>query len=136
MRTSWSPGPFLLTCGYSLTLNSRQDLVSGNQFFSVSPMRNQIDTGLHWNTTLRTTLYARGSYWRSHYADPNVFLQGGALVTQRRIDNGLDAEVGLLYRLSSNARIDAEYRYRRNDSTIARYAYTSNRYMLSFQYGF
>jgi Tfp pilus assembly protein PilF/opacity protein-like surface antigen len=136
VRTSWSPGPFLLTCGYSLTLNSRRDLASGTQFFSVSPLRNQLDAGLNWNTTLRTALYARGSYWHSRYADPNVFLQAGALVTQRRVDNGLDAELGLLYRLSSNARINAEYRYRRNDSNIDRYAYTSNRYMLGLQYGF
>jgi tetratricopeptide (TPR) repeat protein len=136
VRTSWSPGPFLITLGYGLTRNRRQDLAFGNQFSSVSPTRNQVDADLRWNTTLRTALYVRGTYWRSRYADPNVFLQGGALVTQRRIDDGHDAEVGLLYRLSSNARITAEYGFRRNDSNIARYAYSSNRYMLKFQYGF
>jgi hypothetical protein len=136
VRTSWSPGPLLITLGYALTVNHRQDLVLGNRFFSVSPTRNQIETDLYWNTTLRTALYARGSYWRSRYADPNIFLQGGALLTRRRFDNGREAELGMLYRLSSNARIAVEYGYRRNDSNIARYAYTSNRYMLRFQYGF
>jgi Tfp pilus assembly protein PilF len=135
VRTSWSPGPLLITLGYGLTVNRRQDLVFGNRFFSVSPNRNQIETDLRWNTTPRTTLYARGSYWRSRYADPNIFLQGGGLVTRRRIDNGRDAEVGLLYRLSSNARVAVEYGYRRNDSNIAPYAYTSNSCMLKFQYG-
>jgi hypothetical protein len=46
------------------------------------------------------------------------------------------AEVGVLYRLTSNARLAAEYGFRRNNSNIDRYAYTSNRYMVRFQYIF
>jgi tetratricopeptide (TPR) repeat protein len=36
---SWHPGPTWITIGYALVLNNRRDLVSGAQFFSVSPMR-------------------------------------------------------------------------------------------------
>jgi tetratricopeptide (TPR) repeat protein len=136
VQTSWHPGPVQITLGYRLTLSRRRDLTYGNQFFSVSPTRNQVIAGLYWNATLRTTFYAQGSYWRSRYIDPNVFLQGGALQVQRRVDNGHDAELGALYRLTSSARLAAEYGFRRNDSNIGRYAYTSNRYMVRFQYIF
>jgi hypothetical protein len=52
------------------------------------------------------------------------------------VDNGRGAEVGMLYRLTENVRVTAEYAFRNNDSNITRYTYTSNRYMLSLQYVF
>jgi hypothetical protein len=122
--------------GYSLTVNNRQDLASGAQFFSVSPVRNQVETELRWNATLRSTVYARGYYWWSVYRDRNVFLQGGALQDKRRVDNGRGAEVGLIYRLTENVRLTAEYGLRNNNSNITRYTYTSNRYTVSLQYVF
>jgi Tfp pilus assembly protein PilF len=136
VRTSWHPGPVGILFGYSLTVNRRQDLTSGTQFFSVSPIRNQVETELRWNATLRSTFYVRGYYWWSVYRDRNVFLQGGALQEHRRVDNRGAAEVGMLYRLTENLRFTAEYAFRRNDSNITRYTYTSNRYMLSLQYAF
>jgi tetratricopeptide (TPR) repeat protein len=136
VRTSWGPGPFWFAVGYRLALNRRDNLVSGNRFFSVSPTRHQIDADLRWNATPRSVLYVRGSYWRSRYDQPNVFLQAGTLVAQTRKDDGEDAELGVLYRLTSSARLGAEYGYRRNDSNMGRYAYTSNRYLLTLQYVF
>jgi Tfp pilus assembly protein PilF len=136
VRTSWHPGPVWMLFGYSLTVNRRQDLASGTQFFSVSPIRNQVETELRWNATLRSTFYARGYYWWSIYRNQNVFLQGGALQERRRVDNGRGAEVGVLYRLTENVRVTAEYAFRNNDSNITRYTYTSNRYMLALQYVF
>jgi Tfp pilus assembly protein PilF len=136
VRTSWHPGSVGMLFGYSLTVNGRQDLASGTQFFSVSPIRNQAETELRWNATLRSTFYARGYYWWSIYRNQNVFLQGGALQERRRVDNGRGAEVGVLYRLTENVRVTAEYAFRNNDSNITRYTYTSNRYMLALQYVF
>jgi tetratricopeptide (TPR) repeat protein len=136
VRTSWRPGPVGIMFGYSLTVNNRQDLASGAQFFSVSPVRNQVETELRWNATLRSTFYARGYYWWSVYRDRNVFLQGGALQDKRRVDNGRGAEVGLIYRLTENVRLTAEYGLRNNNSNITRYTYTSNRYTVSLQYVF
>jgi hypothetical protein len=136
VRTRWHPGSVGMLFGYSLTLNSRQNLASGTQFFSVSPIRNQVETELRWNATLRSTFYARGYYWWSIYRNQNVFLQGGALQERRRVDNGRGAEVGVLYRLTENVRVTAEYAFRNNDSNITRYTYTSNRYMLALQYVF
>ena len=117
-------------------MNRRQDLESGTQFFSVSPIRNQVETELRWNATLRSTFYARGYYWWSIYRNQNVFLQGGALQERRRVDNGKTAEVGLIYRLTENVRLTAEYGLRNNNSNITRYTYTSNRYTVSLQYVF
>ena len=55
------------------------------------------------------------------------------LQERRRVDNGKGAKVGMLYRLTENARLTGEYRLRSNDSNIKRYRYASNRYMLSLQ---
>ena len=134
VHTIWRPGPAQITVGYVLALNRRQDRFVGSEFFSVSPRRNQIEGDLRWTPAGNVTLYARGSYWRSRYADPNVVLRSGTLVTQRRVDTGRDAELGALYHISANMRLGAEYGYRANDSNFARYAYTSHRYMLRFQY--
>jgi tetratricopeptide (TPR) repeat protein len=136
VHASWHPGPVGILFGYSLTVNNRRDLASGTQFFSVSPIRNQVETELRWNATPRSTFYAYGYYWRSVYRDPNVFLQGDALQEQRRVDHGGVAEVGALYRLTSNVSLTAQYTFRNNDSNITRYTYTSNQYMLSLQYLF
>jgi hypothetical protein len=55
-------------------------------------------------------------------------------VTQRRLDTGRDAELGATYHLGTSMRLGAEYGYRSNDSTIARYTYARHRYSLQFQY--
>ncbi len=136
VRTSWHPGSVEMLFGYTFTLNQRQDLTTPTQFFSVSPIRNQVDAELRWNATLRSTFYAHGYYWWSLYRDPNRFLQAGALQQLRRADNERVAEIGVLYRLTSKMRLTAEYGLRHNDSNITRYSYTSNRYMLSLQYAF
>jgi hypothetical protein len=136
VHASWYPGSAWITFGYVLMLNNRRDLVLGPQFFSVSPMRNQFEADARWNATLRLTFYAHAAYRRSRYNDPNVFLRFGSLVTQSRIDDGRDGEIGVSYRLTSSARLAAEYGYRRNNSNIARYGYISNRYMLKFEYLF
>lgn len=134
VRTTWPAGAVHFSAGYVLTLNRRQDRIAGTQFFSVSPKRNELQASLRWTPTPRTAVYARGSYWRSRYADPNVFLQAGTLVTLQRTDTGHNAEVGASCHLSTNLRLGAEYDYRSNDSTISRYTYARNLYTLQFQY--
>jgi hypothetical protein len=126
----------LIGVGSTLSLNHRRDLFTRNQFFSVSPARAQVEAYLRWNATLRTTYYAQGSYRYSRYNDPNVFLQGGSLLVQKRVDTGYGAEVGMLYWWTSSFRLAAEYSLRSNHSNIDRYTYTSNRYMVKFQYLF
>ena len=134
VHTIWQPGPVQISVGYVVTLNRRQDLHSGSQFFSVSPRRSQAEADLHWTAADKLTLYAKGAYWRSRYADPNVVREAGTLVTRRRADTGRDAELGALYHLGPNVRLGAEYEYRSNDSNFVRYDYTRHRYMLKFQY--
>jgi tetratricopeptide (TPR) repeat protein len=134
VHATWQPGAVQIGAGYVLALNRRQDRIAGAEFFSASPRRSQLEADLRWSPTLKTTAYARGSYWRSRYADPNVFLQAGTLVTQRRLDTGRDAELGATYRLGTSMRLGAEYGYRSNDSTITRYTYARHRYSLQFQY--
>ena len=136
VRTSWQPGRAGILLGYSLTLNRRQDLRTGTQFFSVSPLRNQIETQLSWAMTPRSSFYIHGRYWWSLYRDPNVFLQTGVLQEQKRSDHGSDTEFGLVYRLTSKTNATAEYARRKNDSDIQGYGYASNQIMASLQYTF
>jgi len=136
VRTSWQPGRAEILFGYSLTLNHRQDLRTATEFFSVSPLRNQLETQLSWAATPRSTFYVHGLYWWSLYRDPNVFLQAGVLQEQKRSDNGYVTELGWVCRVTSKVNITAEYARRNNDSNIRRYGYTSNQVSLSLQYTF
>jgi len=136
VRESWQPGRAEILLGYSLTLNRRQDLRTATEFFSVSPLRNQLETELNWTATPRSTFYLHGLYWWSLYRDPNLFLQSGVLQEQKRSDKGYLAELGWVYRVTSKANVTAEYARRNNDSNIQRYGYTSNQVSLSLQYTF
>lgn len=136
VHTTWQPGTVQIGAGYVLALNRRQDRIAGAEFFSVSPQRSQLEAGLRWAPTPGTSLYARGVYWRSRYADPNVFLQAGSLVTVRRVDSGRLAELGASCRLGRSMRLGAEYDRSSNDSTITRYTYAKNRYTLRFNYSY
>lgn len=136
VSANWHAGPMTLLLGYTLAINQRRDLSAGTQFFSASPLRNQFESEIRWNATLRTTYYVHGYYWWSVYRDPNVFLLAGALQERRRVDKWLAAEVGLQYHVSSKLNVTGEYGYRNNDSNIRRYAYSSHRVMLSLRYDF
>ena len=46
----------------------------------------------------------------------------------------LHVRIGATYPLGTSMRLGAEYGYRSNDSTIARYTYARHRYSLQFQY--
>ena len=136
VQTAWHSGPLQATLGYSVSINRRQNLALGTQFFSASPTRQQLDARLRWEFGPVSEVYVRGRYGWSQYKQPNVFLQAGALVELRRDDGVRGAELGYNYRLTAHTSLNADYEYYRNDSNIARYAYNSNRYMLSCKYVF
>ena len=136
VRGTWQSGSVKVSVGYKVALNQRRDLTVGTQFFSVSPTRHQVDADLRWDATSKATLFVDASYWRSSYHGTNLFLDGGVLVEQQRRDDGREAQFGAQYHLSSRWQISADFTHHLNDSNIARYQYTSNRYMLSAQYVF
>jgi tetratricopeptide (TPR) repeat protein len=136
VRTSWQPGRAEILLGYSLALNHRQDLRTATQFFSVSPLRNQLETQLSWTATPRSSFYVHGLYWWNLYRDPNVFLQSGVRQQQKRSDTGYVTELGWVYRVTSKVSVTSEYARRNSDSNIQRYGYTSNQVSLSLQFTF
>jgi hypothetical protein len=58
------------------------------------------------------------------------------LTSRRRIDDTSELEAGILYDLTGSWRVGIEYGLRRNDSSIASYGYSSNRYLLRLQYAY
>jgi hypothetical protein len=108
----------------------------GTQFFSASPTRQHLEARLRWEMSPTNEIYVRGRYGWNRYDQSNIFLQAGAPVVLRRQDTVRDAELGYNYRLTLHGSLNASYEYRRNDSNIARYAYSSNQFMLAYRYVF
>jgi hypothetical protein len=136
VQTGWHPGPVQVTVGYGVSINRRQNLSVGTQFFSASPTRQQLEARLRWEIDPANEIYLRGRYGWNRYDQSNIFLQAGVPVMLRREDTVRNAELGYNYRLTAHGSLNADYEYRRNDSNIARYAYSSNRYMLAYIYVF
>jgi hypothetical protein len=136
VQTGWHPGPVHLTAEYGVALNRRQNLSVGTQFFSASPTRQHLEARLRWEIDPIKEIYLRVRYGWNRYDQSNTFLQAGVPVVLRREDNVRDAELGYNYRLTAHSYLNANYEYRRNDSNIARYAYSSNQFMLAYRYVF
>ena len=133
LRATWQLPNVEVEAGPAMTVSRRRDLIAGGEFFSVSATRLQLDVYALWSAGERVRVYARGSYSRSRYRDPNIYFDQGALNTRRRIDGTSEAEIGLLYDITPDWHIGLEYSLRRNDSSIGSYAYSSNRYLLRLQ---
>jgi hypothetical protein len=136
VQTGWHPGRVHVTAEYGIAINRRRNLSVGTQFFSASPTRQHLEARVRWEMSPTNEVYLRGRYGWNRYDQSNIFLQAGVPVVLRREDTVRNAALGYDYRLTAHSSLNAEYEYRRNDSNIARYAYSSNRYMLAYRYVF
>jgi len=132
----WKAGPVTLSGGYSHHVDRRNDLYTGNQFFSVSPVSNDVYAALHWQVDSRWEVAVHAGYEHARYRDPDVYLQNGLLVTERRVDNRASFRASVTRDFSDTLSVELSGEHDDNRSTVARYAYSQNVYLLRLRYLF
>ncbi|OBS10191.1 hypothetical protein Thpro_021241 [Acidihalobacter prosperus] len=135
-QARWTPGQLKLRLGYELELNNRSDLTIGNQFYSASPTRQEVYLRASWPVSGKVKIFAHASYQHSRYGSPDITLQGGNLVSKRRVDDRYLESLGAQYRLSSGWYLVGEYQHTHAHSTFSIYTYGSDRYSLQVEHYF
>lgn len=111
-------GPARLRAGYQFELNDREDLVSGAEFFSHSPLRHRLTLSLDQPVSARWWLQWSLRYRHSRYRDPNRFMDGGTPREERRIEDLVQAGAQARRHMSAVFNGLLEYQYSRNTSAM------------------
>lgn len=112
-------GPARLYAGYQFEFNEREDMVSGDEFFSHSPLRHRLALSLDHPVAARWWLQWSLRYRHSRYRDPNRFTDsGGTLREERRVEDLAQAGVQARRRISAVFSALLEYQYSRNTSAM------------------
>jgi tetratricopeptide (TPR) repeat protein len=112
-------GRALARLGYEVEYNDREDLATGSDFFSQSPLRHRLDLVVEHPLGARTSLRWNLRYRNSRYRDPDV-TAGGEV---RRQEDLALAGAQLRRRLGPATYALAELQYSRNDATPAVFEY-------------
>lgn len=120
---STAAGSGRLRTGLQFEFNEREDLATGAEFFSHSPLRARL--ALAWDRPLGGPWTLLGSLRLrySHYREPNVFLDGGSLREQRRTEDLLQAGLRARRRLGDSTGWVLEYQYSRSGASIDEFRY-------------
>lgn len=135
-RGEWNIDAATFSLGYRHEIDSRNDLHTGTQFFSVSPTADTLSASLKWKFDVRWRAKILAAYARSRYHDPDVFTQNTALVTVRRVDEFDRLGVSLRRNFSPDLSLELSAERDDNRSTVSRYSYVQNLYLLRLSYLF
>lgn len=133
---SKSLGSWLFRGRYQLEFNDRADLAAGQEYFSVSPLRNLVSAEARYYLSRRLSLSARGDIRYSRYRDDHRLVSGADVVSERRSDNRLRGVLLAEYRLAGPWLVLAEWSMLNNRSTIDRYDYSRREVMVGIEVGF
>jgi len=123
-----------ITAGYRFEYNDREDLETETEFFSYSPVRNEIYARWYYSLTRQWTIMAYGRYRNSRYPAANRQINNnGGITRKKREDDRIRVSVRLEYRFSAGLDGFAEYSHIDNNSNFSRYSYDSNLIMLGLQ---
>ncbi len=132
----WRLDSVTLSTGYSHHVDRRDDLRIGTQFFSVSPVADRIFGSVGWRFAKGWKAEIHGSYEHARYRTPDVYTQGGVLVTTRRIDNLASFRVSVSRNFTETLSVELSAEHDSDDSTLVRYGYAQNVYLLRLRYLF
>ncbi|MFO7993403.1 MAG: tetratricopeptide repeat protein [Marinobacter sp.] len=133
---SKSVGSWLFSGRYQLEFNDRADLSAGEEYFSVSPLRNLVSAEARYYVSRRLSVSARGDIRHSRYRDDYRLVSGTDVVSERRSDNRLRGVLLAEYRLAGSWLVLAEWSMLNNRSTIDRYDYSRREVMVGIEAGF
>jgi hypothetical protein len=129
-------GRWVLSGRYRLEVNDRKDLETRQEFFSVSPLRNQVSAEALYKISDRFSVGGRGDLRHSRYMDKHRLVSGSDVVSERRTDNRLRGVLLAEYRITSQWLMLAEWSMMNNRSSIERYDYSRREVMVGIEVGF
>ncbi len=135
-KGAWAFDSTTFSVGYDHHVERRNDLQTGTQFFSVSPTSDRISGSFKWSFAKNWSAGINADYSHARYRDPDVFTQNTTLVTVRRIDNYSSVRLSLKRDLSDALSLELSAEHDTNSSTVARYNYAQNVYLLRLSYLF
>jgi tetratricopeptide (TPR) repeat protein len=109
--------------GYTLEVNRREDLRSGEEFFSYSPTRHALQVEGAWTLGAGWRIAPQASYELSRYADPN---RDAAGAVDTREDRYVQVGFRLARKLGADWKLFADYSYSDNDSNFGEFSYVRN----------
>lgn len=131
--TSWGS----VHVGYELEFNDRDDLQRNDEFFSFSPTRHGVSSGVSVDVLPRLRIDLRGSLRWSHFAKDNRYLdEAGALVSAPRDQDLLFAEIRADYRLSGVWTVWGSVQHSSSDSAVPRYDYRADSVVVGLEAAF
>jgi len=118
---------------YRLDIDQRDDLVSGNQFFSLSATRQELSIDLDYSLSKRWNLGASQNVRFSRYDDPHRLVIEGQEVSETRSDDQFRTNLHLGYQIDERWSLGMELSWLDNKSTINRYDYNRAEIMASVE---
>lgn len=132
----WRFKKLTIAAGYAYQSDNRRNLSAGNQFFNVSPISNQLYGSLHWHFSPHWTASLTGRYEHARYQSPDILVQNGGPISTLRVDNDSDFVFSVKRQLTTALSVGLSAEHENNRSTVRRYSYTENLYILRLGYLF
>lgn len=120
--------------GYDVEYNDREDLDTGNEFFSHSPLRQRLEAVVEHPAGARTSLRWTARYRDSRYRDPDRYRDGAVPREERRHERLAQAGLQLRRRLGREAFALLELQYSRNAATPAAFDYDRGVVLLGLEW--
>jgi tetratricopeptide (TPR) repeat protein len=117
--------------GYRIDTDQREDLTSGDQFFSLSPTRHKFAVDLDYALSQRWTLGFNQIVRFSRYGDPHRLVTDGQTVSETREDDQFRTSLRSGYQIDERWRLGMELSWLDNKSTIERYDYNRTEIVVS-----
>ncbi|MGE5625438.1 MAG: tetratricopeptide repeat protein [Bacillota bacterium] len=121
---------------YQHESNRRNDLSTGGEFFSASPLRNRFHGELTLKYTDAVNLRTAASYEKSLYGKSDVVFNGAGFFVATRDDDLYTGSIGGSYEFTKQWSLLLEFRYLKNASNDPVYSYQSHRLTLTLQHLF
>ncbi|WP_339806633.1 tetratricopeptide repeat protein [uncultured Marinobacter sp.] len=115
----------------SLEFNAREDIAEEDQFFSVSPRRQESILKLDYRGWRSWTLGGELAYRYSDYPDPYRLSGNTEGESGRRVDHLFGVELAAEYALTAAWSVSVAAGYRNNDSSLNQYRYDNHVYQVS-----
>ena len=130
------PGNWTAELKYRADYNDRDNLDTGEEFFSVSPERHGLDAGIEYDLTDQLSVEAAAGFRFSYYRTPHQLIVPEGRQTIRREDKRHTLSVGTTYRFSRRTSLSLDLDRIDNNSNIDRYSYDRHTVTASLAVGF
>jgi len=136
LKAAKRAGRWLISGGYSLEADNREDLSTEQEFYSLSPVRHVLVARTRYLWTQRIGLGLKADFRLSRYQDDHRLITNGVEISERREDRRLRGTVMLDYELSRQWQVITELSLLDNHSTIERYDFSQGEVMVGIQGSF